>query len=165
MMRRKIGYLILVLGLTACTSKTVNKPVIELAPEQIVQTSYAPAYEATQQTYQGRVNNKFYVDSFTHGVIDWFNGKYKQPIAELKYQLYEQGRGFDAYVYDYYSGMIFAADLQANFQYLHCWQGVDIPSLQQGIYDALRDLQAQRPTNNSDWIVQGSEKFATQCRP
>ena len=49
---------------------------------------------ATQQTYQGRVNQHFNVDSFAHGVVDWFNGKYKQPISELKHQLYDQGKGF-----------------------------------------------------------------------
>ncbi|OBW94646.1 hypothetical protein QV08_02755 [Gallibacterium salpingitidis] len=162
---KKILFVASVLLLAACAGKTPPKPVIDLPEQQIVQTSYAPAYEATQQTYQGRVNEKFYVDSFAHGVVDWFNGKYKQPISELKHQLYDQGRGFDAYIYDYYSGMIFAADLQSNFQRLHCWQGVDVPSLQQGIYDALRDLQAQRSAKNSTWIAQGSEKFAQQCRP
>lgn len=162
---KKVLLIISVLLLSACAGKTPPKPVIELPPEQIVQTSYAPAYEATQQTYQGRVNDKFYVDSFEHGVLDWFKGKYKQPISELKHQLYDQGKGFDAYIYDYYSGMIFAADLQSNFQHLNCWQGIDLPSLQQGIYDALRDLQAQRSAKNKTWIEQGSEKFAQQCRP
>lgn len=162
---KKIFCWLFIAGLSACSTQTPPKPVIDLPKEQRVQTSYAPAYEATQLTYQGRVNQQFYVDFFINGVLDWFKGKYKQPITELKHQLYEQGKGFEANVYDYYSGIIFAADLQQNFQRLHCWQAIDVPSLQQGIYDALRDLKAQRSPTNLDWIAQGSEQFAQKCRP
>ena len=71
---------------------------------------------------------------------------------------------FDGYIYDYYSGIIFAADLQSNFQHLNCWQQVDIPTLEQAIYDALRDMKNQTASHNQSWLDQASEQFAQQCR-
>ena len=160
---KKVFFITVILLLAACVQQNEVKPVIDLPSQQIVKSTYAPVYQATQQTYYGRVNQHFNVDSFAHGVVDWFNGKYKQPISELKHQLYEQGKGFDAYIYDYYSGIIFAADLQTNFQRLNCWQQVDIPTLEQAIYDALRDMKNQTPSHNRSWLDQSSEQFARQC--
>ncbi|KGQ33832.1 hypothetical protein P375_02135 [Gallibacterium genomosp. 2] len=160
---KKVFFITVILLLAACVQQNEVKPVIGLPSQQIVKSTYAPVYQVTQQTYYGRVNQHFNVDSFVHGVIDWFNGKYKQPISELKHQLYEQGKGFDAYIYDYYSGIIFAADLQTNFQRLNCWQQVDIPTLEQAIYDALRDMKNQTPSHNRSWLDQSSEQFARQC--
>ena len=46
-------------------------------------------------------------------------------------------------MYAYYSGVLHAEALQTNFSRLsaNCWQKVDSPSVTQGIYDAMRDLQ------------------------
>lgn len=161
---KKVFLMTAILLLVACAQQHEAKPVIDLPQEQLVKSTYAPVYQSTQQTYYGRVNQHFNVDSFAHGVVDWFNGKYKQPISELKHQLYEQGKGFDGYIYDYYSGIIFAADLQSNFQHLNCWQQVDIPTLEQAIYDALRDMKNQTASHNQSWLDQASEQFAQQCR-
>ena len=63
------------------------------------------------------------------------------PIKQIQDKLYTGGRDSD--VYAYYSGVLHAEALQTNFSRLsaNCWQKVDSPSVTQGIYDAMRDLQ------------------------
>ena len=69
-------------------------------------------------------------------------------------------------VYAYYSGVLHAEALQTNFSRLsaNCWQKVDSPSVTQGIYDAMRDLQKGKERGENDaYISQGSEMLLKAC--
>ena len=53
-----------------------------------------------------------------------------------------------------------------NFSRLsaNCWQKVDSPSVTQGIYDAMRDLQKGKERGENDaYISQGSEMLLKAC--
>ena len=58
-------------------------------------------------------------------------------------------------MYAYYSGVLHAEALQTNFSRLsaNCWQKVDSPSLTQGIYDAMRDLQKGKERGENDAYI------------
>lgn len=45
---------------------------------------------------------------------DWYLGRILVPIDQVKAKLYNGG-GHDSNVYAYYSGVLFASDLQGNF--------------------------------------------------
>ena len=118
-----------------------DKKVIDLDKDKIDQKSYAAAYEATVATYKDRVTKNFFVDNFASGANDWYLGRIVVPIKQIQDKLYTGGHDSD--VYAYYSGVLHAEALQTNFSRLsaNCWQKVDSPSVTQGIYDAMRDLQ------------------------
>ena len=62
--------------------------------------------------------------------------------------------------------MLHEEALPTNFSRLsaNCWQKVDSPSVTQGIYDAMRDLQKGKERGeNDEYIAQGSEALLKAC--
>ena len=113
-------------------------------------------------TYKDRVTKNFFVDNFASGANDWYLGRIVVPIKQIQDKLYTGGHDSD--VYAYYSGVLHAEALQTNFSRLsaNCWQKVDSPSVTQGIYDAMRDLQKGKERGENDaYISQGIIKFCT----
>ncbi|MFQ1023758.1 hypothetical protein ACIWO4_10780 [Avibacterium paragallinarum] len=142
-----------------------EKKVINLDQDKIDQKSYAAAYAATVQTYSGRVNEGFDVNSFSSGVNDWYRNRILVPLDEVKAKLY-QSNGIDSQVYAYYSGVVFAAELQNNFNRLstNCWSQIETPSVTQGIYDAMLDLQKGKAKSADDeYIAQGNDQILKIC--
>ena len=141
-----------------------DKKVIDLDKDKIDQKSYAAAYEATVATYKDRVTKNFFVDNFASGANDWYLGRIVVPIKQIQDKLYTGGHDSD--VYAYYGGVLHAEALQTNFSRLsaNCWQKVDSPSVTQGIYDAMRDLQQGKERGENDtYISQGSEMLLKAC--
>lgn len=171
-MLKKLSLLALLSAtLSACSLSSIpfvgkSKPVvIDLKEDQIDQKSYAIAYESTLQTYQGRVNADYDVNSFASGVNDWYLGRILLPIDQIKQRLYNGGH--DSNIFAYYSGVVFASDLQTNFSHLSkdCWSKINTPSLTQGTYDAMRDLQNNKVrAENDSYIAEGSEQLLKQCQ-
>lgn len=171
-MLKKIAILMLTgLMLSACSLSSYipfmdkEKAIIELDQEQIDQKSYAVAYEAAVQSYGERVNQDYDINSFTSGVNDWYLGRILVPLEQIKTNLYH-GMS-DPSVFAYYSGVVFAAELQQNFSRLsaNCWQQIDRPSLTLGIYEALRDLKQQKVRSENDkFLVQGSDQLLNACQ-
>ena len=130
-----------------------DKKVIDLDKDKIDQKSYAAAYEATVATYKDRVTKNFFVDNFASGANDWYLGRIVVPIKQIQDKLYTGGHDSD--VYAYYSGVLHAEALQTNFSRLsaNCWQKVDSPSVTQGIYDAMRDLQKGKERGENDAYI------------
>lgn len=142
-----------------------EKKVINLDDDKIDQKSYASAYAATVQTYSGRVNEDYDVNSFASGANDWYLNRILVPIDEVKAKLY-QGGGVDSQVYAYYSGVVFAHELQNNFNRVsaNCWSQINSPSVTQGIYDAMLDLRKGQPRSPDDeYIAQGSDQILKVC--
>ena len=90
-----------------------DKKVIDLDKDKIDQKSYAASYEATVATYKGRVTKHFFVDNFASGANDWYLGRIVVPIKQIQEKLYTGGH--ESEVYAYYSGVLHAEALQANF--------------------------------------------------
>lgn len=173
-MLKKLSLLFAVVVLSGCSSMSSmtdyipfmgnDKKVIDLDSDKIDQKSYAAAYEATVATYKGRVTENFYVDNFASGANDWYLGRILVPIKQIQDKLYTGGHDSD--VYAYYSGVLHAEALQANFNRLsaNCWSKVDSPSVTQGIYDAMRDLKKGKERGeNDEYIAQGSEALLKAC--
>ena len=173
-MLKKISVLLFSITLAACSSMSSmtsyipfmgnDKKVIDLDKDKIDQKSYAAAYEATVATYKGRVNENFFVDNFASGAKDWYEGKILVPIKQIQDKLYTGGHDSD--VYAYYSGVLHAEALQANFNRLSstCWSKLDSPSITQGIYDAMRDLKKGKERGeNDEYIAKGSDELLKVC--
>lgn len=142
-----------------------EKKVIDLDQDKIDQKSYAAAYAATVQTYAGRVNQDFDVNSFASGANDWYLNRILVPLDQVKAKLY-QGSGVDSQEYAYYSGVLFAAELQNNFNRLsaNCWSHIETPSVTQGIYDAMLDLQKGKAKSADDeYLAQGNDQILKLC--
>ncbi|QIM64890.1 hypothetical protein [Frederiksenia canicola] len=147
--------------LTACGSgKTSGWK--RLAANEVDQKSYAIAYSATAQTYLDRVNESYDIDSFMHGVDDWYTKKVALPIEQIRASLLN--RMLDHDVYAYYSGVLYAAELQQNAIRLSpkCWDIVQPPSLSQGIHDAMLDLQ-KNTVRDDAYIKKGAEDVLHLC--
>lgn len=141
------------------------KPVINLPQDQIDQKSYALAYSTTVQARQGMVAKDYDVNSFASGVNDWYLGRILVSLDQIKAKL---ASGIDSQIHAYYSGVVFAADLQQNVSRLKagtCWEKLDRPSLTQGIYDAMLDLQKNQPRGDDDaYISQGTDQLMKICQ-
>ncbi|WP_439327808.1 hypothetical protein [Lonepinella sp. BR2357] len=170
-MLKKLSLMLAVACLVGCSSVTSyipfmgsEKTVINLDKEQIDQKSYAVAYSAAAQTYKGTVQADYDVNSFTSGVNDWYLGRILVSVEQVKAKL---ASGIDSNVHAYYSGVVFASDLQNNFSRLSadCWSKIDRPSMTQGIYDAMRDLQKDRVKSEDDeYLSKGSEELLSVCK-
>ncbi|GJH43295.1 Uncharacterised protein [Pasteurella canis] len=169
-MLKKISTLFLITMISACSVSSYipfigdKKAVINLDQDQIDQKSYATAYEATIETYKGRVNQDYDVNSFSSGANDWYLNRILLSIEKIKADLYQGGH--DSSIHAYYSGVIFASALQTNFKSLKqgCWEQIDSASITQGIYDAMRDLQKDKVRSEDDpYIVKGSEQLLKIC--
>lgn len=147
--------------LTACGSgKTSGWK--RLADAEVDQKSYAIAYGATAQTYLDRVNESYDIDSFMHGVDDWYNKKVSLPIEQIRASLLN--RMLDHNVYAYYSGVLYASEFQANATRLSpkCWEIVQPASVSQGIHDAMLDLQKNK-VRDDEYIRKGAEDVLHLC--
>ncbi len=170
-MLKNLSLVIVLACLSACSSVTSyipfmgnDKKVIDLEEEQIDQKSYAVAYSATTQTYKGTVKEDYDVNSFTSGVNDWYLGRILVSVDQVKVKL---ASGIDSNIHAYYSGVVFASDLQNNFSRLSkdCWSKIDRLSMTQGIYDAMRDLQKDRTKSEDDeYLSKGSEQLLSVCK-
>lgn len=172
-MLKKISLLVCCAAISACSTTSLtsyipfvndSKSVINLDKDKIDQKSYATAYEATVETYKGRVNQDYDVKSFTSGVNDWYLERILVPIDQIKAKLYQGSH--DSSLYAYYSGVVFASDLQTNFNRLSadCWSHIDKPSLTQAVSDAMQDLQSNSTrSENDEYLVQGSEQIIKLC--
>lgn len=133
-----------------------------LDKSEIDQKSYAVAYESTVQTYQDRVNGSYDIESFIRGVNEWYSNEVPLPIEQIRASLLN--RMMDHNIYAYYSGVLFAADLQQNFSRLsrECWSMIQPQSMTQGIYDAMKDLQKNN-VRNDKYLSQGAEQLLKLC--
>lgn len=129
---------------------------------EIDQKSYAIGYGATAQTYLDRVNASYDIDAFMHGADDWYSQKVDLPIEQIRASLLN--RMLDHNIYAYYSGVLYAAELQANANRLSpkCWAIVESKSLSQGIHDAMLDLQ-KGSVRDDDYIKKGAEQILHLC--
>ncbi|MGY4677719.1 hypothetical protein ACWIT3_08310 [Pasteurella sp. P03HT] len=169
-MLKKLSIITLVALLSACSLSSYvpfmddKKAVINVDKDQLDQKSYATAYEATVETYKGRVNQDYDIHSFSSGVNDWYLNRILVPIEKIRENLYQGGH--DSSIHAYYSGVLFASALQTNFRQLKqdCWSKLDTASLTQGIYDAMKDLQKGNVREEDDpYIVQGAEQVLKLC--
>ena len=147
--------------LAACSSSKTSGWK-RLSESEIDQKSYAIAYGATAQTYLDRVNQSYDIDSFMHGVDDWYNQKVTLPIEQIRASLLN--RMLDHNVYAYYSGVLYASELQANSNRLSpkCWSFVEPKSITQGIHDAMLDLQKGK-VRDDEYIKKGAEQILHLC--
>lgn len=145
--------------IASCSSKGGWKRIPDA---EVDQKSYAIGYGATAQTYLDRVNESYDIDSFMHGVDDWFNKKVNLPIEQIRASLLN--RMLDHDVYAYYSGVLYAAELQANANRLSpsCWSFVHSVSITQGIHDAMLDLQKGK-IRDDKYISDGAEQILHLC--
>ncbi|PVX32102.1 hypothetical protein C8D76_1155 [Pasteurella langaaensis DSM 22999] len=170
-MFKKISLIAMIAILTACSSVTKyvpfmgnSKPVINLDEDKIDQKSYAVAYASTVQTYKGQLSEDYDVNSFANGVKQYYEGAILVPIDQVKAKL---ASGIDSNIHAYYSGVVFAADLQTNFSRLSqtCWSKIDRPSMTQGIYDAMIDLSKGKARSEDDeYISKGNEQLLQTCK-
>ncbi|MDG6472340.1 hypothetical protein Q7506_08440 [Glaesserella parasuis] len=157
---KRVAVIFTLILVTACSTNTSGWK--RLPESQIDQKSYAIAYGAVGQTYADRVNESYDITSFIRGVDDWFNKKVKHPIEQIRASLLN--RMLDHNVYAYYSGVLYAADLQNNFNRLSptCWTMVQTPSITQGIYDAMLDIQANK-VRHDKYIQEGADQILHLC--
>ncbi|WGE31226.1 hypothetical protein NYR60_04950 [Actinobacillus genomosp. 2] len=145
--------------LTACSSKS---SWTRLNDSEVDQKSYAIAYGATAQTYADRVNESYDINSFMNGVDAWYNKKVNMPVEQIRAMILN--RMMDHNIYAYYSGVLYAADLQGNFNHLdpNCWSFVQTPSMSQGIHDAMLDIQ-KNTVRSDEYIKNGVEQILHLC--
>ncbi|HGO5824075.1 TPA: hypothetical protein ACK3JW_001766 [Mannheimia haemolytica] len=146
--------------LAACSSNKSSWN--RLNDAEVDQKSYAIAYGATAQTYKDRVNESYDINSFMNGVNDWYTKKVNLPVEQIRAMTIN--RMLDHPVYAYYSGVLYAADLQGNFNHLapNCWSLVQPASMTQGIHDAMLDLQKNK-VRGDDYIKNGVEQILHLC--
>lgn len=170
LMLKKLSLIAMLAMLSACSLSSYipfmgnDKPVINLDKDKIDQKSYAVAYASTVQSYNDRITEDYDVNSFASGANDWYLGRILVPTEQIRARL---GSGLDSKLHAYYSGVIFAADLQTNFSRLSatCWSKVDTQSMTQGIYDAVIDLRKGKVRGeNDEYITKGSEELLNLCK-
>lgn len=146
--------------LTGCSWQNNNwSPVNEQARDQ---KSYAIGYEATMQTYSERVDEHFDTTSFMRGVNEWYNKKMPLPVEQIRASI--MNRMLDHSVYVYYSGALYAAELQGRFNYLdqNCWNLVQPDSISAGIFAAMQDLKNNTKRDDA-YIQNGLEELSHLC--
>ncbi|MDH2924333.1 hypothetical protein A4A71_02980 [Nicoletella semolina] len=133
-----------------------------LPDSQVDQKSYAIGYSTTAQTYLERVNETYDIQAFIRGSNDWLNQKIALPVEQIRASLLN--RMLDHPVYAYYSGVLYAAELQNNFNRLsqNCWHFVQSASLIQGIWDAMYDIR-KNSVRDDQYIQQGADQFLHLC--
>lgn len=146
--------------LIACSSNKSNWT--RLNESEVDQKSYSIAYGATAQTYADRVNESYDINAFMNGVNDWFTKKVTLPVEQIRAMI--MNRMLDHHIYAYYSGILYASDLQGNFNYLdpNCWNLVQPASMTQGIYDAMLGLQ-RNDVRDDEYIKNGVEEILHLC--
>lgn len=148
--------------LTACGSSK-SGGWSRLSADQVDQKSYAIGYSTTAQTYLDRVNASYDIDAFMHGADDWYSNKVTLPVEQIRASLLN--RMLDHNVYAYYSGVLYAAELQNNFSRLSqtCWTAIQPKSMSQGIHDAMLDLQKTNKPRNDEYIKKGTDDLLHLC--
>ncbi|MBE2896019.1 hypothetical protein HPC38_03915 [Pasteurellaceae bacterium HPA106] len=164
MMKKNVAALAAVLTLSGC-SLFNNSAVIDLPAGERDTPSYMIGYQTATQTYHGTIDRQYDVDEFTRGVQAWYRGDVKEPLESLRQKLYNKLQ--DSNVYEFRKGAVFAGDVQNNLSQFSpgCWAKLNKPSITQGIYDAMRDLQKQRVTYSEAQLNQGYEAFVRLCPP
>lgn len=170
-MLKKLSLLSLVALLSACSISSYvpfmgdKKPAFaQLDKDQIDQKSYAAGYAATAQTYKGQLKADYDINSFASGANDWNQGRILVSLEQIRAKL---SQGIDSNIHAYYSGVIFASELQNNFNRLNaqCWNKINRPSLTLGIYDAMADVQKGKPrAENDEYIVKGNDELLATCK-
>ncbi|MDO4626634.1 MAG: hypothetical protein Q4A81_04940 [Pasteurellaceae bacterium] len=169
-MLKKTALLAFVAMLSACSLSSYvpfmgnKKPVINLEQEKIDQKSYAAGYASTTQTYREPIKSDYDVNSFAQGVKDWNDGRILVSIEQIKAKM---AQGIDSNVHAYYSGVVFASELQTNFNRLSktCWTNIDRNSLTQGIYDAMLDIKNGKVrSENDEYLVKGNDALLKVCQ-
>lgn len=158
---KSLSLVVIIAVLAGCgSSKTSTWK--RLANSEIDQKSYAVAYSATAQTYQDRVNESYDIESFMQGADDWYNKKVMLPIEQIRASLLN--RMLDHNVYAYYSGVLYASELQHNATRLSpkCWEIFQPASMTQGIYDAMIDLQKNK-VRDDEYLKNGTEQMLHLC--
>lgn len=155
----KSCFFIVLFVLVGCSNQSGWK---RLAEHEIDQKSYAIGYTTTAQTYLDRVNETYDIEGFGRGAKDWLDDKVNLPVEQIRSSLLN--RILDHPIYAYYSGVLFAADLQNNFKRLstHCWSIIQSPSLVQGIFDAMADLKKKK-VRDDNYLSKGTEQILHQC--
>lgn len=157
---KSLGLVATLFVLAACSSSKSSWK--RLDSSQVDQKSYAIAYGATSQTYADRVNESYNIDAFMNGVNDWYEKKVHLPAEQIKANI--TTRLLDNETYAYYSGALFAAELRGKFNHLDpsCWNHIQVPSLNQGIHDAMLDSQKGK-IRQDDYITKGAEEVLHLC--
>lgn len=158
---KSLSVVVAITLLTACGA-TKTSGWTPLSSDQIDQKSYAIAYGATAQTYEDRVNESYDIQSFIRGADDWYNKKVTLPIEQIRASLLN--RMLDHNVYAYYSGVLYASELQLNATRLSpkCWEMAQPASMTQGIYDAMLDLQ-KNSVRDDEYLTKGAEQMLHLC--
>lgn len=141
-----------------------TKPVYDLAKKERQPAAYAIAYQSVGYTYAERVNKNYDVDAFARGARDWYENRINEDLTTLQQQLSAGWQDSD--IFAYRSGAVFAAELEKNLVDIskECLPSMHKPSLIQGIYDAMRDLQKNRSKDENDaYLEQGTEQFIQKC--
>ena len=115
-------------------------------------------------TYKDRVTKNFFVDNFASGANDWYLGRIVVPIKQIQDKLYTGGHDSD--VYALLQWCVACRGITNQLQPLkrELLAKVDSPSVTQGIYDAMRDLQKGKERGENDaYISQGSEMLLKAC--
>jgi hypothetical protein len=147
-------------AIAACSSSQTSWT--RLADSEIDQKSYAVGYGTAAQTYADRVNETYDINAFMNGVNDWYENRITLPVEQIQASV--MNRMLDHNVYAYYSGALYAADLQGKFNYVdpNCWNLVQTKSISQGIHDAMLDLQKGQ-TRDDAYIKNGVDDLLHQC--
>ncbi|MDP8078455.1 hypothetical protein [Phocoenobacter skyensis] len=150
---------ILLFTITACNN---SSPFQRLSKNKLDQKSYATGYGSAAQTYKDRVNETYDIDSFIRGVDHLYSNKITQSIQQVRENTLN--KMLDHNIYAYYSGILFAASLKQNFNYLNdqCWNLIEPKSITQGIYDAMYDLKNNKVKHNN-YISQGYDEILHLC--
>lgn len=161
-MKNIIKTILISLTLAVLTACSTTSGWTRLSESEIDQKSYAIAYGATAQTYADRVNESYDINAFINGVNDWYSKKIKMPVEQIRAMILN--RMMDHNIYAYYSGVLYAADLQGNFNHLdpECWNLVQTPSMSQGIHDAMLDIQKNK-VRSDEYIHNGVEQILHLC--
>ncbi|QDJ12509.1 hypothetical protein CEP45_01010 [Mergibacter septicus] len=163
-MRLILLFVVSQLWLSACSNQSNIAPAIpQLSQQALDQKSFATGYQVTLQTYRGQIDFNYPIKDFNQGVADWFAGRYPDGIAQLKQDLYAKGIGYTKTIFSYYSGVIFAAELSQNLNYMGC-EKVDFLSLRQGIGEAMQDLQRGKLREDDAYLEQGMDLMFSVCQ-
>lgn len=148
--------------LSACGSGK-SSDWVRLSADQIDQKSYAIGYSTTALSYLDRVNEHYDINAFMHGADDWYRHKINLPVEQIRASLLN--RMLDHPVYAYYSGVLYAAELQQNLSRLSpkCWEAVEPKSVNQGIHDAMLDLKQTNQPRNDEYLQHGADMLSQLC--
>lgn len=157
-LKKIILLVVTVFVVNACSSSVFQ----QVSKNNLDQKSFAVGYGTAAQTYEGRVNQSYDIESFIKGVDNFYTGQVKLPIEQIRANTLNRMMDHDVYAYN--MGILFASDLKANFYKISadCWNLVDSKSITQGIYEAMIDLQKDQ-VRHDDYIKNGYDELLHTC--